>query len=140
SFSQSPILVEDSDSFRDAIDLSLTLDDSMPPGIKDDDYDSEGDILKELLANDSLSPLENKSVYFDILSSHHPPAKPSDDDEIEPNSGILTVKMVGDIFEHYVPMPRVLPTQPTHASNQEKSPHLLSIETLKLFSFLVNAR
>nr|GEW17481.1 reverse transcriptase domain, reverse transcriptase zinc-binding domain protein [Tanacetum cinerariifolium] len=40
SFSPSPILVEDSDSLRDEIDLSLTSDDSMPPGIEDDDYDS----------------------------------------------------------------------------------------------------
>nr|GEW64255.1 hypothetical protein [Tanacetum cinerariifolium] len=34
SFSPSPILVEDNDSLRDEINLSLTLDDSMPPGIK----------------------------------------------------------------------------------------------------------
>nr|GFB94563.1 hypothetical protein [Tanacetum cinerariifolium] len=38
SFSPSPIHVEDSDSLRDEIDLSLTSDDSMPPGIEDDDY------------------------------------------------------------------------------------------------------
>nr|GEW64351.1 RNA-directed DNA polymerase, eukaryota [Tanacetum cinerariifolium] len=57
SFSPSPIPVEDSDSLRDEIDLSLTSDDSMPPGIDDDDFDSEGDILifEELLSNDSLS-------------------------------------------------------------------------------------
>nr|GEU45980.1 hypothetical protein [Tanacetum cinerariifolium] len=42
SFSPYPIPVEDSDSLRDEIDISLTLDDSMPPGIEDDDYDSEG--------------------------------------------------------------------------------------------------
>nr|GFB09620.1 hypothetical protein [Tanacetum cinerariifolium] len=60
------------------------------PGIKDDDYDSEGDILilEELLSNDSLSLPENESFYFDISSSPRPPAKPPDDDEIEPNSGI----------------------------------------------------
>nr|GFA14039.1 hypothetical protein [Tanacetum cinerariifolium] len=54
SFSPSPIPVEDNDSLRDEIDLSLTPDDSMPPSIEDDDYDSEGDILEELLSNDSL--------------------------------------------------------------------------------------
>nr|GEZ16956.1 hypothetical protein [Tanacetum cinerariifolium] len=37
SFSPSPIPVKDSDSLRDEIDLSLTPDDSMPPGIEDDD-------------------------------------------------------------------------------------------------------
>nr|GEZ76386.1 hypothetical protein [Tanacetum cinerariifolium] len=135
SFSPSPIPAEDSDSLIEEIDLSLTLDDSMPPGIENDDYDCEGDILifEGLLSNDSLSLLENESFYFDIPSSLRPPATPSDDDEIEPNSGILTVKVVGDISEHYVPIPRLLPTQPTLASNQDKSPHLLSHRGLKAF-------
>nr|GFB79718.1 hypothetical protein [Tanacetum cinerariifolium] len=88
SFSPSPILVEDSDSLRDEIDLSLTPDDSMPPGIKDDDYDFEGDILilEELLSNDSLTLPENESFHFDIPSFPRPLAKPPDDDEIKPNS------------------------------------------------------
>nr|GEV76578.1 hypothetical protein [Tanacetum cinerariifolium] len=133
SFSPSLILVEDSDSLMEEIDLSLTLDDSMPPSIKDDDYDSEGDMLEEFLSNDSLSLPENESFHFDIPSSPRPPAKPPDDDEIEPNSRILTVKVVGDISEHYVPIPRLLPTQPTLASNQEKSPHLLSHRGLQDF-------
>ncbi|GKG50518.1 hypothetical protein Tco_0521618, partial [Tanacetum coccineum] len=52
----SPIPVTDSDSLMEGIDLFLASDDSMPPGIEDDDYDSEGDIrfLEELLNNDSL--------------------------------------------------------------------------------------
>ncbi|GJW46148.1 hypothetical protein Tco_0077794 [Tanacetum coccineum] len=39
--------------FIEEIDLFLTPDDSMPLGIENDDYDSEGDILflKELLSN-----------------------------------------------------------------------------------------
>ncbi|GJS10797.1 hypothetical protein Tco_0367593 [Tanacetum coccineum] len=84
SFSPSPILVEDSDSLIEEIDLFLTLDDSMPPGIENDDYDSEGDILflKELISNDSPSLPENESFHFDVPSSPHPPAKPPDDDEI----------------------------------------------------------
>ncbi|GJS20413.1 hypothetical protein Tco_0449045 [Tanacetum coccineum] len=49
-------------------------------------------------------------------------------DEIyfEPDTGVLTTKVVGDIFECYVLMPRLLPTQTTLASNEEKSPYLLS--------------
>ncbi|GJX49654.1 hypothetical protein Tco_0276499 [Tanacetum coccineum] len=56
SLSPPPILVEDSDSLIEEIDLFLAFDDSMPPGIEDDDYDSEGDIrcLEEFLNNDSL--------------------------------------------------------------------------------------
>ncbi|GKB89183.1 hypothetical protein Tco_0961455 [Tanacetum coccineum] len=61
SLSPSPILIEDSDSSMDEIDLFLASNDSMPPGIKDDDYDSEGDIrfLEELLNNDSFPELES---------------------------------------------------------------------------------
>nr|GEZ35166.1 hypothetical protein [Tanacetum cinerariifolium] len=65
SFSPSPIPVEDSDSFMEEIDLSCTLDDPMPPGIEDDDYDCERDILiyEELLDNYSVSlEKSNKNV------------------------------------------------------------------------------
>nr|GFA93471.1 hypothetical protein [Tanacetum cinerariifolium] len=84
SFSPSPIPIEDSDSLMGDIDLSLTPNDSMPPGIENDDYDSEGDILflKELLSNYSFSLPENESFNFDIPSSPRPPAKPPDDDGI----------------------------------------------------------
>nr|GFA76489.1 hypothetical protein [Tanacetum cinerariifolium] len=90
--------------------------------------------LKNFFSNNSHSLPKNESFHFDIPSSSRPPAKPLNDDEIKPNSGTLTVKVVGDIFEHYVPMPRLFPTQPTLASNQEKSPHLLSHRSLKAFS------
>ncbi|GKG56638.1 hypothetical protein Tco_0579962, partial [Tanacetum coccineum] len=43
SFSPSPIPVKDSDSLMEEIDLFLTLDGSIPLGIKSDDYDSEVD-------------------------------------------------------------------------------------------------
>nr|GEV24376.1 hypothetical protein [Tanacetum cinerariifolium] len=138
SFSPSPILVEDSDSLIEEIDLSLTPDDSMPLGIENDDYDSEGDILflEEFLSNYSLSLPENESFHFDIPSSPRPLAKPPDDGiyfDDDPVTGIFTVKVVGDIYEHYVLMPRLFPTQPTLASNEEKSHHLLSHRGFKAF-------
>nr|GEX68310.1 hypothetical protein [Tanacetum cinerariifolium] len=135
SFSPSPIPVKDGDSLIEEIDLSLTSDDSMLSGIKNDDYNSEGDILilEGLLSNDSLSPPKNESFHLHIPSSPRPFTKPSDDDDIEPNSGILIFKVVGDIFEHYVLMPRLMPTQPTFDLNDEKSPHLLSHRGLKAF-------
>nr|GEX01168.1 hypothetical protein [Tanacetum cinerariifolium] len=95
-FSPSPIPVEDSGSFMEEIDLSFTPDDPMPPGIKDNDYDSEKDILihKELLDNYSLSLLLIESYHFDILSFSRPPAKPP-----YGNTGFLNIRMMGDIFE-----------------------------------------
>nr|GEW31497.1 hypothetical protein [Tanacetum cinerariifolium] len=130
SFSPFPIPVEDSDFFMEGIDLSFTLDDPMPSGIKEDDYDSERDIpiLKEFLSNDSLSLPENESFHFDIPSSSRPPAKPPDGD-----SGILNVKVMGDISENKVPMPRLMLTQPTFVPNQEKSPNLLSYQGHEAF-------
>nr|GEX65417.1 reverse transcriptase domain-containing protein [Tanacetum cinerariifolium] len=85
-------------TYINEIDLSLSPDDSISPCIEDNDYDFEGDILvlEELLNNDSLSLPENESFHFDIPSSPRPLAKPPDDDEIEPNSGILTVKVDND--------------------------------------------
>nr|GEV30795.1 ribonuclease H-like domain-containing protein [Tanacetum cinerariifolium] len=97
SFSPFHIPVEDSDTLMEEIDLSFTPDDPMPPGIEEDDYDSERDILilEELLSNDSLSLPENESFHFDIPSSSRPPAKPPDG-----NSGILNIKVMGDTCEH----------------------------------------
>ncbi|GJY99292.1 hypothetical protein Tco_0516722 [Tanacetum coccineum] len=108
SFSPSPILVEGSDSLIEEIDIFLTPDDSMPPGMKNDDYDSEGDILflEELLSNDSPLLPKNESFHFDVPSSPRPPTKPPDDNGIyfdaEPDTGILTLKLVDDISEHYL--------------------------------------
>nr|GEU86553.1 reverse transcriptase domain-containing protein [Tanacetum cinerariifolium] len=78
SFSPSPIPVEDSDSHMEEIDLFLTPDDLMPPGIEEDDDDSERDILihKELLDNYSLSLPVNESFYFDTPLFSRPPTKP----------------------------------------------------------------
>nr|GEX64059.1 reverse transcriptase domain-containing protein [Tanacetum cinerariifolium] len=78
SFSPSPILVKDSNSLIEEIDLFYTPDYPMPPGIEDKDYDSERDILKELLRNNTLSFAEKESVHFDIPPFSLPPAKPSD--------------------------------------------------------------
>ncbi|GKA62408.1 hypothetical protein Tco_0761927 [Tanacetum coccineum] len=125
------------DSLMEEIDIFLAPDDSIPPGIENDDYDSKGDILEELLNNDSLSLPENKSFHFDRYydpSSPRPPAKPPDDDriyfDVEPDTGILTVNMVDDISEHYVFKPRILTTQPT------LSPHLLSHRGFKAFQVI----
>nr|GEW12501.1 hypothetical protein [Tanacetum cinerariifolium] len=119
SFSPFPIPVKDIDSFMEEIDLSFTPDDPMPPGIKEDDYDSERDILilEESLSNDSLLLPENESFHFDIPSYSRPPTKPPDG-----NSGILNVKVMGGISEHKVPMPRLMFSQPTLVPNQKKSP------------------
>nr|GEZ03048.1 hypothetical protein [Tanacetum cinerariifolium] len=96
SFSPSPIPVEGSDSFMEEIDLTFTSDDPMPPGIEEDDDDSERDILirEELLDNYSLSLPAIESYHFDIPSFYRPPAKPPDG-----NTGILNEKSP-DLLSH----------------------------------------
>nr|GEZ43955.1 hypothetical protein [Tanacetum cinerariifolium] len=107
-------------SHMEEVDLSFNLDDPMPPGIEEDDDDSERDIpiLEKLLDNYSLSLPANESYHFDIPSPYRPPAKPPDG-----NTGTLNIKMMGDIFERKVPIPGLTIT---HVLNQEKSPDLLS--------------
>nr|GFB72284.1 hypothetical protein [Tanacetum cinerariifolium] len=120
SFSPSPIPNKDSDSHMEEIDLFLNSDDPMPPGIEEDDDDSERDIpnLKELLDNCSLSLPATESYHFDIPSPYRPPAKPPDG-----NTGTLNIKMMGDVSDQKVPIPNL--TIP-RILNQDKSPNLLS--------------
>nr|GFC17558.1 hypothetical protein [Tanacetum cinerariifolium] len=135
----SPIPVEDSDSHMEEIDLFHATDDLMPPGIENEDYDSEGDIhfLEELLSNDPLPLPKNESSNFD----HHddllfarPPSEPSDVEVFfyfEPDQGELTSVVMNDISDNstrelYVHVLNVLPYQPTLCPN---------IDTLLPFSF-----
>ncbi|GJY95577.1 hypothetical protein Tco_0511938, partial [Tanacetum coccineum] len=83
--SLSPPLIpaEDSDSHMEEIDLFLATDDSIPPGIENEDYDSEGDIRsqEEFLSNDSPPLSENESSnldHFNDPSSPRPPPEPPD--------------------------------------------------------------
>nr|GEW83999.1 hypothetical protein [Tanacetum cinerariifolium] len=111
-------LLLDSDSLMEEIDLFCTPDYPMPPGIEDDDYDSERDILilKDLPSNNTLSFAEKESFYFDIPLFSHPLAKPPDCD-----TGILNIKMMDDKL------------MITLAPHQEKSHDLLSHRGLIAF-------
>nr|GFA52633.1 hypothetical protein [Tanacetum cinerariifolium] len=108
------------------IDLFLTPDDPMPPSIEDDD-DSKRDILihEELFDDYSLSLPVIESFYFDIPLFSRPPAKPPDG-----STGILNIKMMGDISDQKVPIPNLTITR---VPNQKKSPDLLSYRGLKNF-------
>nr|GEZ13704.1 hypothetical protein [Tanacetum cinerariifolium]GEZ13720.1 hypothetical protein [Tanacetum cinerariifolium] len=79
----SPIPVEDIDSLMDEIDLFLATDELLPPNIKSDDYDSEGDIhfVEELLVDDSIPIPKNESSSFDHQNDPLfplPPPEPPD--------------------------------------------------------------
>nr|GEY55220.1 hypothetical protein [Tanacetum cinerariifolium] len=125
SFSLSLIPIEDSDSLMEEIDIFLAPDDSIPPGMENDDYDSEGYVLfLEELLNDYSISLHGYELFhvdfYNVPSSPRPPGKPPDDVvyfNIKSDTGILTKKVVDDIFDHltrelYVYVPNVLPTIP----------------------------
>nr|GEZ04849.1 hypothetical protein [Tanacetum cinerariifolium] len=94
SFSPSPILVKDSDSLMEEINLFCTPDYPMPLGIEEEDYDSERDILilKDLPSNNTLLFAEKYLFHFDIPSFSRPHAKPPDD------TGILSVCASGALL------------------------------------------
>ncbi|GJU05740.1 retrovirus-related pol polyprotein from transposon TNT 1-94 [Tanacetum coccineum] len=124
SFSIS-IPVEDSDSLMEEIDIFLAPDDLIPPGIENDDYDSEGVVLflKELLNNDSISLPEYESCvchvdFYNVLSSLVLPEKTQLMMFNGLDTGVLTTKVVDDISDNstrelYVHLPNVLPTHLT---------------------------
>ncbi|GJW50565.1 hypothetical protein Tco_0091916 [Tanacetum coccineum] len=102
SFSPSHIPVEDSDSLMErSIYFSFSGSTRYHPVIENDDCDSERDVLKELLNNDSISLPEYESFHVDfynVSSSPRPPEKPLVDlcfnFDIEPDTrSFLTTKL-----------------------------------------------
>nr|GFA10878.1 hypothetical protein [Tanacetum cinerariifolium] len=119
SFSPSPILVKDSDSLIEEIDLFCTPDYPMPPGIVDADYDSERNILilKDLRSYNTLSFAEKVSFYFDIPLFSRPSSKPPNGD-----TGILNIKMMGDISDQKDFMHKLMITLASHHEGNASPP------------------
>ncbi|GKG17217.1 hypothetical protein Tco_0362174, partial [Tanacetum coccineum] len=119
------------------IDLFLDLDDSMPPGIENDDYDSEGDIrfLKEFLSIDPLPLPEVESSNLDHFNDPSPPRPPLEPSNVEVcfdfelDTGVLTTKVAKVISEHYVLMPNILPILPTLDSDLDFTPSHDSLDS-----------
>ncbi|GJU91275.1 hypothetical protein Tco_1303698 [Tanacetum coccineum] len=120
-----PFNITDSDSHMEEIDLFLPTNDLMPPGSKDDDYDSERDVslLEESLNNDSPSLPEEESPNFDHhddTSIPRPPPKPPDVEicfNFKHKSSVFITKVVKGIFEIHDFMFNILPTLTTLDSN-----------------------
>ncbi|GJU71982.1 hypothetical protein Tco_1263387 [Tanacetum coccineum] len=70
-----PIPVEDSDSLREEIDIFPGPDDSIPPGIESDDYDSEGDdnstLTSRCVPNICSNPFPTLHMDFDFIPTHN---------------------------------------------------------------------
>nr|GEX07614.1 hypothetical protein [Tanacetum cinerariifolium] len=162
------LLNDDSFPHSEIPDAIIESFSPFPMPVKD-----KGDVLflKELLNDDSISLPEYESFHVDfynVPSSPRPPEKPLDDDvyfDIEPDTKVLTTKVVDDIYDNstrelYVHVPNVLPTLPTLylvfdtllpflsknvdkvfnpgilISKEEKSRHLLSHRGFKAFQLI----
>nr|GEU76636.1 hypothetical protein [Tanacetum cinerariifolium] len=90
------------DLLLEEADLFLAFDNSIPPGIENFAYDSEGDIrfLEELLIDDSIPFPNNESSRsdFDNPSFPRPPSEPPDAD-FEPDTGEEILVVINDIDE-----------------------------------------
>ncbi|GKF04452.1 hypothetical protein Tco_0035120 [Tanacetum coccineum] len=112
SLPTSTTLVEDSDSNREEINIFSRPDDSIPPGIESD-FDSEEDIIDNLLNDDSISEYER--LTFDMESDVPVINNVNEDECFNPGGGEINVEVddsftfVTWIFLPYLTYPEVSP-------------------------------
>nr|GEY84487.1 reverse transcriptase domain-containing protein [Tanacetum cinerariifolium] len=80
-----PIPVQDNDSQREEIDIIISTDDVLPPGVENDDLDGEVDVVDALRVDNSISNSEHKfseseESDFDNPSVPLPPPEPQDEE------------------------------------------------------------
>nr|GEX85460.1 hypothetical protein [Tanacetum cinerariifolium] len=134
------------DPLLEEADLFLASDDSIPQGIENFAYDSEGDIhfLEGLLIDDSIPFPNNESSDsdFDNPSFPRPPSKPPDADfETDAGEEILVVMNTIDELECLDPRNEI--DIFTSDENDDYFPFMFVIRIflpyLKVFSFLLSA-
>ncbi|GJW82658.1 hypothetical protein Tco_0155803 [Tanacetum coccineum] len=112
SLPSSITLVEDSDSNREEIDIFSGLDDSIPLGIESD-FDSEEDIINNLLNNDPIP--EFKRLTFSMEPNVLVISNVNEDECFDPGGGEINVEIddsftfVTRIFLSYLTYPEVSP-------------------------------
>nr|GEU84152.1 hypothetical protein [Tanacetum cinerariifolium] len=128
------------DPLLEEVDLFLASDNSIPPGIENFAYDSEGDIrfLEALLSDDSIPFPNNESSEsnFDNPSVPRPPPEPPDAD-FEPDAGEEISVVMNTIDE----LECLNPRDEFDVSNDEDVnlfPFMFVIYS-KVFSFLLSA-
>nr|GFB90978.1 hypothetical protein [Tanacetum cinerariifolium] len=88
-----PILVQDSDSQREDIDIITSTDDVLPPSVENDDSDGEVDVVDDLRVDNSL--LNSKHEFFESEDSDFdnpsipllPPEPPDEEFDFEIDFG-----------------------------------------------------
>ncbi|GJU89298.1 reverse transcriptase domain-containing protein [Tanacetum coccineum] len=112
SLPTSTTLIEDSDSNREEIDIFSGPDDSIPPGIESD-FDSEEDIIDNLLNDDPIPEYEH--LTFDMEPDVLMINNVNEDECFDPGGGEINVEVddsftfVTRIFLPYLTYPEVSP-------------------------------
>ncbi|GJX03173.1 reverse transcriptase domain-containing protein [Tanacetum coccineum] len=112
SLPSSTTLVEDSDSNREEIDIFSRPDDSIPPGIESD-FDSEEDIIDNLLNDDPIPKYEH--LTFNMEPDVHVINNVNEDECFDPGGGEINVEVdnsftfVTRTFLPYLTYPEVSP-------------------------------
>nr|GEY54963.1 hypothetical protein [Tanacetum cinerariifolium] len=80
-----PIPVQDGDSQHEEIDMVISTDDVLPPGVENDNSDGEVDVVDDLRVDNSISNSEHESSEseesdFDKPSVPLPPPEPPDEE------------------------------------------------------------
>nr|GFA38985.1 hypothetical protein [Tanacetum cinerariifolium] len=95
--------VSSNDLLLEEADLFLALDNSIPPGIENFGYDSEGDIhfLEELLIDDSIPFPNNESFDFedDPLFPRPPPEPPDDEFFFDSKPDVIAEEILDELNE-----------------------------------------
>ncbi|GKE72131.1 hypothetical protein Tco_1534172 [Tanacetum coccineum] len=105
-------IIEDSDSNREKIDIFSGLNDSIPPGIESD-FDSEEDIIDNLLNDDPIPEYER--LTFDMEPDMHVINNVNEDECFDPRGGEINVEVdnsftfVTQTFLPYLTYPDVSP-------------------------------
>nr|GEV17653.1 reverse transcriptase domain-containing protein [Tanacetum cinerariifolium] len=99
----SHILVQDSDSQREEIDIFTSTDNLLPSSIESDyDLDREIYVLEELLVDNSIPCSENELYDFDHDNPSFlrpPPERPDVEFDLEPNLGEVISEVMNNINE-----------------------------------------
>ncbi|GKB08577.1 hypothetical protein Tco_0836889 [Tanacetum coccineum] len=124
SLPTSTTLVEDSDSNREEIDIFSGPDDSIPPGIESD-FDSEEDIIDNLLNDDPISEYERLTFNIEpdvpVINNVD---ELNEDECFDPGGGEINVEVdnsftfVTRIFLPYLTYPEVSPL-PSSTKNED---------------------
>nr|GFA19489.1 hypothetical protein [Tanacetum cinerariifolium] len=122
------------DPLLEEADLFLASDNSIPPGIENFAYDSEGDtrFLEELLIDDSILFLVNKSPEsdFDNLSFPRPPPEPPDAEfNFEPNAEEEISVVMNDNHE----LKCLDPNDEFYVSNDENDDYFPFMFVIRIF-------